>query len=121
MVVIHPKKTRRVRSSRRTKKVSSQREKLVTTHIHSLFSLVKLKRHSDHVLASRYMWLIRRISMKCNHPLDSEIRRSYCKHCKLLFIPGRNCRVRVQRKKIIYTCFACKKYTRIPYSKKSKN
>jgi len=84
-----------------------ERAKVVKSHIDSLFSLVKKNRYSNHASASRYMWLIRRISMKCNHKLEPEVKHSYCKHCKVLFVPGRNCRVRVQRKKVIYSCFGC--------------
>lgn len=96
----------------------SEREKLVKKHIDSLFPLVKKNRFTNSAIADRYIFLIRRIAMKTNHKLDSEIKRSYCKHCKELFIPGKNSRVRVHKKRVIYYCFNCKKYTRIPYSKK---
>lgn len=93
-------------------------KKLVDNHISSLFSLVSQLRFTNFARASRYMTLIRRISMKFNHSLPSEIKRSYCKHCKVLFVPGKNCRVRVHKSRVIYSCFECKNFTRIPFHKK---
>ena len=88
---------------------------IVKRHVSSLFSLLKDNRLVDFSLSSRYLWLIRRISMKYNYKLPREVKHSYCKHCKVLFVPGKNCRVRVHRRRVIYTCYSCKKFTRLPY------
>jgi len=104
---------------RRSQKKELQK-KIVQRHIDSLFRLQQKEVLEDFSLARRYSFLIRRISMKFNHHLPREIKRSYCKYCKTPLVPGRNCRVRVQRGKVIYTCFECNKQTRIPYVKEQK-
>ena len=101
-------------------KQKKRQEAIVSAHIDSLSAQVDEKRYSQPLLAQRYMDLLRRLSRKFKRPLPRQTKKSYCKHCKTVFAPGKNCRVRVHRKKIIYTCFVCKKQTRTPYSKKSK-
>ena len=59
---------------------------------------------------------IRKIAMSQRMSLSKEIKRSYCKHCYKAFLPGKTCRVRLQGKKIVYYCYSCKKFTRIPYN-----
>ncbi len=93
-----------------------RQESIVRKHITSLFGLIRGDLSSEG-FAQRYMWLIRRISMKYNYELPREIKHSYCKHCKTLFVPGENCRVRLHRKRVIYTCYSCNKFTRLPYKK----
>ena len=70
----------------------------------------KSKKHAD-----EYVKSARRIAMKLKVRMPKELKRQYCKHCYAYFRMGDNCRVRVQRGKVIYYCFSCKKYTRIPY------
>ncbi len=92
-----------------------RQKKVVEMHVSSLFAQLRHHMWDDFLLAERYAWLIRKISMKHNYALPRDIKRSYCKHCKTLFVPGRNCRVRVRRGLVVYRCDSCKRFTRIPY------
>ena len=66
------------------------------------------------VLSNRYVFLARKISMRYLVPIPNKFKRRFCKHCYCYLIPGKNCRVRIYRSRIIVNCFNCKKYTRIP-------
>ena len=67
--------------------------------------------------ANRYIYLARKIAMKLNIKIPSQLKRKFCKHCYSYFKFGVNARKRIRNKKIIYYCLNCKKYTRIPYKK----
>ncbi|MGM5480039.1 MAG: ribonuclease P protein component 4 [Nanobdellota archaeon] len=86
--------------------------------IDELFSLQKKFLFTRPSRSQRYSYLIRRISRKNRVKLPRDIKRSYCKHCKTVFIPGKNYRVRIRKKQVTYYCFSCKKFTRIPFDKK---
>lgn len=89
--------------------------KLAQEHIKSLFVEFRRQMHQDTQLADTYIEHIRRLAMSQRIHLDKEIKRSFCKHCYKALIPGKTAIVRLQGKKVVYTCLRCKKYTRIPY------
>lgn len=68
-------------------------------------------------LANRYITLARKLSMKYNLRIPSELKRRFCKHCYKFLMPGVNARVRTKDGKLIYTCFECKKFFRLPLKK----
>ncbi|MFP4118657.1 MAG: ribonuclease P protein component 4 [Candidatus Woesearchaeota archaeon] len=109
----------RKKSKRRLPVAKKRQHEIAKEHISSLFKEQRKRLYSDKRLAQRYTNHIRRIGMKFRLKLPREVKRSYCKHCKTVFIPGKNCRVRLRRKKLIYHCFECKKHTRLPYWKRS--
>ena len=63
----------------------------------------------------KYIKLARKIAMKVNLRIPSELKRKLCKHCYTYLKIGINARKRIRDKKIIYYCKNCKKFTRIPY------
>ncbi len=65
-------------------------------------------------LAHRYVTLARKLAMKTRIKIEPELQRKFCKHCYKYLRPGTNARKRIKDGIIIYTCFHCKKYTRIP-------
>ena len=65
-------------------------------------------------LSNRYVFLARKLSMRYLIPIPKEYKRRFCKHCYNYLLPGSNCRVRIQRSRIITYCNNCKKYSRIP-------
>ncbi len=93
-------------------------ERLAQEHISQLSKEYDKARYANKALANRYLQLIRRIAMKFRLRLPREVKHSYCKHCKQAFIPGKNCRVRTRDGKLVYYCYSCKKYTRLPLSLK---
>lgn len=62
----------------------------------------------------RYVALARKIAMKTKVKVPKNLKRKFCLHCYKYLQPGVNCRVRTKNKKLIYFCYACKKYMRIP-------
>lgn len=105
--------------SKRTKfKNKLKIKKIAESRMESLFSLAKETYKDDMVLSNRYITLARMTSMKYKVPIRKENKRLFCKYCKVLLIPSRNCRVRVTGKTITYYCETCKKFTRIGYKNK---
>ena len=66
-------------------------------------------------LSNRYVFLARKLSMRYLVPIPRKYKRRFCKHCYNYFLPGNNCRVRIQRSRVITYCNNCKKYSRIPF------
>ncbi len=78
------------------------------------------KESSNQEKAQRLVTKARRIAMRYRMRLPREIKRSFCKHCHAYFVPGKTVRVRTHLGKVVFTCFLCKKFTRIPYTPRRK-
>ena len=89
-------------------------QNLAKQHIDNLFSLVQTSLYSNTDKATRYIWHLRKMAMRFRLRLPRSIKKSYCKHCYVAFAPGKNCRVRTKTGKLVYSCFSCKKFTRLP-------
>ena|SRR3989338_9357194 len=63
-------------------------------------------------LAKRYVTLARKISMKSNLRLPSNLKRKFCRNCNSFF-NSKNSRIRTREGKLIYYCLECKKFTRM--------
>ena len=68
-------------------------------------------------LADRYVYLARKIAMKYKVRIPPELKRKFCKYCHTYLVPSVNCRVRVQRGKVVYYCMKCKKFMRFVLKK----
>jgi ribonuclease P protein subunit RPR2 len=66
-------------------------------------------------LANRYVTLARKIAMKVKVRIPLQHKRRFCKHCYKFLQPGVNSRTRTRDKKVIISCFECKKFTRISF------
>jgi len=88
--------------------------KIALKRIKELFkqAALKFKKFPDY--SNRYVTLARKIQMKYKVKMPKDLKRQFCKKCNTYLVPGSNCRVRVQNKKIIYNCNSCKNFTRIP-------
>jgi len=75
--------------------------------------------HPEQKVADRLIRHARRMAMKFRMR-TKPYKHLFCKHCYARFVPGKNVRVRIHGGKIIYYCFTCKKYRRIPIGKKVK-
>ena len=89
---------------------------LASENMSKLFSLAENSKE----FANRYVFLARNIGKRFRVSVSSQDKRKYCKHCYSFFRVGENCRVRLRGKKIVYSCFSCKKFTRKPYIKERK-
>ncbi|MBU2639373.1 MAG: ribonuclease P [Nanoarchaeota archaeon] len=69
-------------------------------------------------LSNRYVEIARKIAMKLQLKMPKKYKRQYCKHCYRFLKNGVNARVRIHKSRVVIYCMECKKYTRIPLSKK---
>lgn len=70
--------------------------------------------------ADRYVEIARAIAMKTNLQLSKIQKKKFCKHCYAFHQPGVNATTRIRNRKVITYCKLCKKYTRIPLTKRIK-
>ncbi|MEF8847670.1 MAG: ribonuclease P [Candidatus Thermoplasmatota archaeon] len=97
----------------------AEEKKIAKQRIDRLFQLAEKKAKQDTIhLADRYVEIARKISMKYLVKMPRKYKRRYCKHCYSYFYPNRTCRIRIYRGRVIYYCYNCKKFTRIPLNQK---
>ena len=66
-------------------------------------------------LANEYVGIARKLCMKYKAKMPSVLKRRYCKHCKCYLRVGDNCRIRLNKGKVVYLCLNCKHCTRMRY------
>jgi ribonuclease P protein subunit RPR2 len=94
--------------------------KIAQERIKRLFELAWQNFKKKPYLARRYVKLARLIGLRYNVRLSKELKRSFCKKCNSLLVPGITAKVRLCRGKIILiTCLFCGKVKRYPYRKES--
>lgn len=101
-------------------KKPEQQLKIAKQRITELFSLAEEEFKKNPELSNRYVTLARKISMKYKVKIPTELKRRFCKHCYCFLVPGTNCRVRLNKDKVVYSCFNCKKFMRFPHKKMGK-
>lgn len=77
--------------------------------IRRLFELASKRIPGEKQLADRYVELARKIGMKYQVSIPSDLKKQFCEECGSYLEPGYNCRVRVNSKKrnINYYCEEC--------------
>lgn len=78
--------------------------------IKRLFKLAKQRTEAGKKpLADRYVEIARKIGMRQNTPIPSELKKKFCSECKAYLVPGDNCKVRIKSKKktVNYKCREC--------------
>ncbi len=85
--------------------------------IKKLFEQADLRFDEAPELSNRYVYLARKIAMKLKIRIPTSMKRRFCKHCYSFLVPNKNCRVRIRKDKVIYSCFNCKKFMRFGYKK----
>ena len=101
--------------------ISKVRQKeIALERIKKLFIESGLAFKKDPKLANRYVELARKISMKTKTRIPRDLKKQFCKHCYIFLKPGKNCRIRTRKKKLVYYCENCKKYMRFPLLTKKK-
>jgi ribonuclease P protein subunit RPR2 len=97
------------------RKESDKKEALKKIKV--LFDEARLQFLRNPSLSNRYVTLARKIAMKFRVKIPRELKRKFCKHCYHYLVPGKNCRVRIYKSKVIYSCFNCKKFMRFMLKK----
>ncbi|HDI06643.1 MAG TPA: ribonuclease P [Candidatus Aenigmarchaeota archaeon] len=70
----------------------------------------------------RYIYLARKIGMKCQYTLPRELKRKFCKKCNMMLIPGISCEVKLNKKTKTkdIKCFNCNYIRRYPYGEQNR-
>jgi len=91
-------------------------KKLALSRIEILFN----KAVDSPTMANRYAIIMKKLAQKAQMRLPKKISRRICRKCMHFLTPGKNLRVRTDRKNkvIVYTCLDCNSRRRYPYSKK---
>jgi ribonuclease P protein subunit RPR2 len=97
---------------RKYQKKPEKLRKIAKERIEILFKEAKEAFKDDPKLANRYVSLARKISMKYKVRIRPELKRRFCRHCYCYLVPSKNCRIRLQKSKVVYYCLNCKKYMR---------
>lgn len=92
-------------------------KKIALEKIKTLFFEAEKQFPKDSNLSNRYVKLARKIAMKFNIPMPREFKRKFCKHCYVYLVPNKNCRVRIHKSRVIYSCDNCKKFMRFVLKK----
>jgi len=90
--------------------------RIARERIEILFNLAKkeFKKHPDR--SKRYVELARRIGQRYNVRFPRETKRSFCKNCNSILIPGVSSKVRLKKGTVFINCLKCNKIYRYPYS-----
>ena len=92
-------------------------KKIALEKIKTLFSESEKQFSKNPNLSNRYVNLARKLAMKFNITMPREFKRKFCKHCYAYLVPNKNCRVRIHKSRVIYSCDSCKKFMRFVLKK----
>lgn len=85
-------------------------QSLAEERIERLFELAEERfRQGEQNLSNRYVEIARKIGMKTNTSLKSDLRRRFCGECRSFLVPGKNCDVRIdsENQTVNYECGEC--------------
>jgi len=88
--------------------------RIAKERISLLFELAKKELGSKPERSRRYVELARKIGLRYNVRLPKQVKRSFCKQCNTLLVPGRTCQVRIYGQVKIIKCTHCNKIYRYP-------
>ena len=100
------------RDKEKQKKIAEERIKILFSEAKDIFP-------TNPKRANRYVEMARKVAMKVNLEMTKLQKRQFCKHCYSYLRSGVNATSRTRDAKLIIYCKECKKYTRIPLTKKS--
>lgn len=92
-------------------------KRIAKERIEILFELARKSLEKYPERSKRYVELLRKIGLRYNIRLRKNIKRSICKNCNQLLIPGKTATVRLNKKTIIVKCLECGKIYRYPFSR----
>ena len=100
----------------------NKQKKIARDRITQLFLLAEKTALSHRLdLATRYVTLARKLSMRYLVSIPPEFKKRFCKYCYSYLQPGVNSRYRVGRKRLIIYCGECGRCTRIPFHREAKH
>jgi ribonuclease P protein subunit RPR2 len=99
-------------------KKPSEHRRIAEERIKELFRQADLAFDERPDLSNRYVEMARKISMKFKVKIPPTLKRKFCKHCYHYLRPGKTCRVRIAKSRVIYYCLKCKNFMRFVIKKK---
>lgn len=103
----------------RMRSIRRERKEIARERIYHLFRMAEqMALRGREEYARRYVELARKIGMKYLVRMPPRYKQNFCKKCLSYFIPGKNCRVRLKKGRVVVSCLVCGKKIRRPYSKK---
>ena len=92
-------------------------EGVAKERVESLFGQANAIHGTNPELANRYVLLSRKIAMAAKIQIPTKLKRTVCRQCKGLLVPGTNMRYRLNRKLhygtfLTVTCLSCGHITR---------
>jgi len=87
---------------------------IAVERIERLLSLAERKLGENQDLARRYVELAWKLKLRYRVRLSPELKRKFCRKCKILWKPGVSCRVRIRSGRVTIICLRCGHITRIP-------
>lgn len=86
------------------------KKEIAEKRIRTLFSLAEkeLKKGNEERV-KKYIFLARKIGMKCQYTIPKEFKRMFCKKCSMLLIPKISCSKEFDEKTetVVIKCFYC--------------
>ena len=95
-------------------------QKKAISDIEKLFQQAQDVFSKNPKLADKYIIKARRIGEKARTPIPAKLKKRFCRNCDSFWMPGKNVRVRLQQRKVVYSCLMCGSFTRHPYVKEQK-
>jgi len=94
---------------------------VVLERIGILFSLAKKEAKAHPERGKRYVFLARKLATRFRLRLPAQFKKSFCKKCNSLYLPGINAKVRLdsRTRRVVYEC-ACGEKRAMPYKNKVK-
>ncbi len=98
----------------------SKQKKIALERINRLFLLAEKNALNHRLdLATRYVTLARKLSMRYLVSIPREFKKRFCKYCYSYLQPGVNSRYRLGHKRLIIYCGECGRCTRIPFHREA--
>ncbi|XP_056639374.1 ribonuclease P protein subunit p21-like, partial [Diorhabda sublineata] len=76
-------------------------------YLYQICNIMIAENEAQHSAANFYSNLLIGVSRKTVQRMEIDMKRTICKSCRCLMITGITCRVRIKKKKLIYTCLKC--------------
>ena len=98
-----------------------ERRAIARQRIHHLFREADRRAMEGRLeLANRYVYLARKIAMRYLVRIPKQYRHRFCRKCNSYLLPGKTCRVRLKKHRVVITCYNCGGKKRYPYIREIK-
>jgi ribonuclease P protein subunit RPR2 len=102
--------------------MNSTVKQIARQRIQILFQQAQKTYKTNPEIAQSYIKTARKIAMSARIRLPTQYKRSSCKNCNTLLVPGETSRVRMRPTRephVVITCLSCGNQTRIPIKPKT--